>query len=100
MSEVGCLPLVPGTTRVASTSRTGLPHEMPVGGKKADIAVTVVQAPTHNCCRLHEREGVSALCLDVTIVHPFTGKGPARATWCRTRWRTRARLRTPSTIGS
>ena len=66
---------VSDTTRVASTTRTGLPHEKPVGGRKADIAVTVVRAPTKHGCRLHEREGVSALCLDVTVVHPFTSKG-------------------------
>ena len=35
---------ISNTTRVASTLGAGLPQEKPVGGKKADIAVTVVHA--------------------------------------------------------
>ena len=66
---------IPNTTRVASTKGTGLPQEKPVDGKKADLAVTVVHAPTLHGPRLHEREGVSGLCIDFTVVHPCTGKG-------------------------
>ena len=51
------------TTRVAQTRAAGFPHEKPVRGKKADIAVTTVHAPTLHGPRLHERGGVSALAL-------------------------------------
>ena len=37
--------------------------------------MTVVHSPTLNGPRLHAGTGVSALCIDVTVVHPCTGKG-------------------------
>jgi len=36
---------IPIVTKVASTRRTGLPHEKPVWEKKSDLAVTVVHPP-------------------------------------------------------
>jgi hypothetical protein len=38
-------------------------------------AVTVVHPPTPNGPRIHPHAGVSALCIDVTVVRPCTGKG-------------------------
>jgi hypothetical protein len=66
---------ISNVTKVASTRMTGLPHEKPVGGKKADLAVTVVHSPTLGGPRLHDHDNVSALCLDITVKHPCTGKG-------------------------
>ena len=59
---------------VRLTWRMGHPHEKPVGGKKSDLAVTVVHSPTLNEPRVHDRAGVSALCIHLTVVHPCTGK--------------------------
>ena len=66
---------IPNVTRVASTRRMGFPHEKPVGGKKDDLAVIILHSPTPHAPRIHARDGVSALCIDLTIVHPCTGKG-------------------------
>jgi hypothetical protein len=65
---------ISNVTKVASTRKAGLPHEKLVGGRKSDLAVTVYNPPTSNP-RLHARAGVSALCIDVTVTHPCTGKG-------------------------
>jgi len=66
---------ISNVTRVASTRKTGLPHENLVRGKKADLAFTVVRLPTLGGPRIDSHDRVSALCLDVSVVHPCTGKG-------------------------
>jgi len=65
---------ISNVTKVASTRKTGLPHEKLVGGKKSDLAVTDYNSPTLNGPRPHAR-AVSALCIDVTGVHPCTRVG-------------------------
>ena len=75
IERVSSFAQIPNVTKVACTRRTGLPREKPVGGKKSDLAVTVVHSPTLNGPRIHARAGVSALCIDLTVVYPCTGKG-------------------------
>jgi hypothetical protein len=65
----------PNGVVVSNSRKNGMPHEKPVDGKKPDIGICVVHAPTDAGPRLHAVEGVSKFCIDFVVTHPFTGKG-------------------------
>ena len=60
---------------VSNSRRNGMRHEKPVDGKKPDIGICVVHAPTDAGPRLHAVEGVSQFCIDFVVTHPLTGNG-------------------------
>jgi hypothetical protein len=60
---------------VSTCRRNGMAHEKPVDGKKPDIGICVVHAPTDNGPRLHAVQGVSQFCVDFVVTHPLTGEG-------------------------
>jgi hypothetical protein len=74
-ATISAISSIPGSTVSKSTRRQGLPHEKPVGGKKGDLCITVVHAPTAAGARLHSRVAMGGHVLDANVTHPCDGKG-------------------------